>query len=117
MDRRPENLFRVTPREDFLGPPLTQPQQRVLAALVSLCPEAGAETDARAVAEAAGLRLGSVVLVLRALDKRRLAVVHDGDPPVWSPTMEGRTRVRHFPVPERPEPHRPAAGEPERRQG
>ena len=84
---------------------MTQPQQRVLSALVSLCPEDGRDVDARAVAEAADLRLGAVVIVLRSLEKRRLVMVHEGEPEGWAPTMTGRSRVRHFrPAEQAPKP-------------
>ena len=92
----PSNPFRVAPRDGFAGPPLTPSQQRVLAALVALCPDSGCDVDAREVSEAADQRLGSVVVVLRSLEKRKLALVHDGDPEGWAPTMTGRSRVRHF---------------------
>jgi hypothetical protein len=92
----PPNPFRVNQREGFQGPPLTQPQQRVLGALVALCPEAGCDVEARAVADSAQLRLGSVVVVLRSLEKRRLVLSHEGEPEGWAPTMTGRSRVRHF---------------------
>lgn len=98
----PPNPFRVNQREGFQGPPLTQPQQRVLTALVALCPDEGCDVDARAVADAAQLRLGSVVVVLRSLEKRRLVLVHEGEPEGWAPTMTGRSRVRHFRPAEQP---------------
>ena len=102
MPGPPENPFRVGVRDDFAGPPLTQPQQRVLAALVALCPDSGCDVDARTVAEAADVRLGSVVVILRSLAKRRLALMHeaerDGESEGWAPTMTGRSRVRHFPA-------------------
>lgn len=100
MSFPPARPFRVT--REFSGPPLTAPQQRVLAVLVSLCPDAGCDVDARTVADAAGLRLGSVVVVLRSLAKHRLALVHEGAPGEedgWAPTLTGRARVRHFPSP------------------
>lgn len=99
MPEAPDNPFRV--KKEFVGPPLTASQQRVLATLVALCPESGADADARQVADAAGQRLGSVVVVLQSLEKKRLAVMHEGDdaePDVWAPTMTGRQRVRHFPA-------------------
>ena len=99
MTEPPANPYRVT--REFTGPPLTRSQQRVLSALVALCPDTGCEVEARAVAEQAQLRLGSVVLVLRALEKQRLALVHlaeDGGPDCWAPTLTGRSRVRHFPA-------------------
>ena len=68
----------------------------MLSALVSLCPEAGCDVSARSVSELAELRLGSVVVVLRSLEKRRLALVHEDEPECWAPTMTGRSRVRHF---------------------
>ena len=68
----------------------------MLGALVSLCPAAGDDVDARAVAELVELRLGSVVVVLRSLEKRRLALSHEGEPECWAPTMTGRSRIRHF---------------------
>jgi hypothetical protein len=98
----PSNPFRVAPREGFAGPPLTQSQQRVLSALVALCPDSGCDVPAREVADAAKLRLGSVVVVLRSLVKRRLALVHEGEPEGWAPTMTGRSRVRHFRPAEQP---------------
>jgi DNA-binding MarR family transcriptional regulator len=104
MPDAPQNPFRVT--REFHGPKLTRSQQRVLAALVAVCPDEGCDTDARAVAEAAGLRLGSVVVVLRSLEKQRLAILHpgeDGEPDGWTPTMTGRARVRHFPAALQPE--------------
>jgi hypothetical protein len=97
----PPRPFRVK-RENFAGPPLTQSQQRVLSALVALCPDAGCDVDARAVSEAADLRLGSVVVVLRSLEKRKLALMHEGDPEGWAPTLTGRSRVRHFRAAEQP---------------
>lgn len=96
MSEPPSNPFRVNQREGFQGPPLTQPQQKVLSALVSLCPDDGRDVEARAVSELTQLRLGSVVVVLRSLEKRKLALVHEGEPEGWAPTMTGRSRVRHF---------------------
>lgn len=89
---------RVVRRRGWHGPPLTDPQQRVLAALVELSPEAGGDTDARTVAERAGLRLGSVVVILRSLAQKRLAIwhraEHDGEEDGWAPSMSGHARVR-----------------------
>ena len=99
MPDAPQNPFRVT--REFTGPKLTRSQQRVLAALVSVCPEDGCDVDGRTVSEAAGLRLGSVVVVLRSLEKQRLVILHPGEfgqPDGWMPTMTGRARVRHFPA-------------------
>lgn len=89
--------FRVKPRRDPSGAPLTLAQRQVLAALVELCPGAAGDVDARAVAERADLRLGSVVVVLRSLLRRGLVLVHENDPEGWAPTMTGRARARHFP--------------------
>ncbi len=53
---------------------------------------------ARAVAGSAGLRLGSVVLTLRNLERQRLAAEHpapcEGGESTWSPTLFGRARIR-----------------------
>jgi DNA-binding MarR family transcriptional regulator len=98
---------RVTRPHDRCGAPLTAPQRAVLEALVHLCPRLGADVCPRAVAASAELRLGSVVLTLRNLERRRLAVEHpaqtDDDRPRWSPTLVGRSRVRrhHDPATER----------------
>jgi DNA-binding MarR family transcriptional regulator len=75
---------------------MTESQQQVLSALAALCPGSGQDVDARTVAERAEMRLGSVVVVLRSLEKRRLVLVHDGEPEAWAPTMSGRARVRHI---------------------
>ena len=116
MSNAPNHPYRVT--REFTGPRLTPSQQRVLSALVSVCPDSGCDATARAVAEAADLRLGSVVLVLRSLEKMRLAHVHPGEPGEdegWAPTLTGRARVRHFPAAsERPAEGEPSAGEPGR---
>ena len=113
MSGPPENPFRVTRRGGFDGPPLTAPQQRVLAALAALCPDSGCDISAREVAEAADIRLGSVVVILRSLAKRRLAILHEGGddaPEAWAPTISGRSRVRHFrTAEERPSAERPDA--------
>jgi DNA-binding MarR family transcriptional regulator len=96
----PRHPYRV--KRGMEGPPLTASQRRILAALVAVCPDSGCGVDAREVAEAAQLRLGSVVVVLHKLEERRLAMVHpreDDEPKLWAPTMSGRARVRHFPSP------------------
>ena len=93
----PHHPFRVTRRSDVTGRPLTRSQQRVLAALVHLCPTAGGEVTARDVARAAGSRLGAVVVVLQSLVDLRFVTRFDGDdeqPTVWTPTMTGRARAR-----------------------
>lgn len=82
-------------RPDFRGPPVTASQATVLATLVELCPDDGGDVSARAVAERTGQRLGSVVVVLRSLLKRRLALLHEGTDDAWAPTMSGRSRVRY----------------------
>jgi DNA-binding MarR family transcriptional regulator len=90
----PDKPFRVNQR-DFVGPPITPSQHTVLSTLVNLCPESGSDATARQVADAADLRLGSVVVVLRSLAKRRLAMLHEGSDDHWAPTMSGRSRIRH----------------------
>jgi hypothetical protein len=96
MSTPPSRPFRVAQRDDFTGPPLSQAQQRVLAALVAGCPEEGSDIDARTVAGRSDLRLGATVVVLRSLANRRLAIWHDDEPEGWAPTMTGRSRVRHY---------------------
>jgi hypothetical protein len=93
--------YRVQRRRDPSGAPLTEPQRRVLAALCELCPGAAGDVTAREVAAAASARLGSVIVILRSLAQRRLALRHEGDleagqPEGWAPTMTGRARARHF---------------------
>ncbi len=92
----PHHPFRVTRRPDASGPPLTGPQQRVLTALVHLCPTSGTDAGTRAVAQAAGLRLGGVVVILQSLVGKRLVTRFDDAEAVYfAPTMTGRARVRH----------------------
>jgi DNA-binding MarR family transcriptional regulator len=98
MSEAPHHPYRVT--RAFEGTPLTDSQRRVLTALVAICPDNGCDVDARKVAKAAGLRLGSVVVILQSLEKKRLVLLHeseDDEPDGWAPTMNGRSRVRHFP--------------------
>lgn len=90
--------YRVTRGHDRRAAPLTAPQRACLEALVHLCPRPGSDVPAREVATCAGLRLGSVVLTLRNLDRQRLAAEHpppcEDAEPTWSPTLFGRARVR-----------------------
>ncbi len=94
----PQHPFRVTRSADRSGPPLTEPQKQVLAALVALCPTSGSDCDARAVAGSSGLRLGAVVVILQSLVVKRLVTrfEEDDDALFWTPSMTGRARVRHF---------------------
>ena len=90
--------YRVTRPHHRCAPPLTGPQAACLEALVHLCPRPGSDVSARAVAGSAGLRLGSVVLTLRNLDRLRLATEHPAESEdaesTWSPTLFGRARLR-----------------------
>jgi DNA-binding MarR family transcriptional regulator len=93
----PHHPFRVTRRSDVTGRPLTRSQQRILAALVHLCPRSGCETTARDVAKAAGSKHGAVVIVLQSLAELRFVTCFDEDddqPTTWTPTMSGRARAR-----------------------
>jgi hypothetical protein len=74
------------------GPPLTEAQQRVLVALVDLCPEIHHEAALRPIAERAGLPPGPASLALKGLERRRMAWRHDDDgaEPAWTPTQTGR---------------------------
>ncbi len=91
----PTHPYRVTRRTDLSGRPLKAPQQRVLEALVELCPDPGNEATAREVAHAAGQRVGAVVVVLRSLTGLRFATAFDdGEHAVaWAPTLTGRNRA------------------------
>ena len=92
----PLHPYRVTRRTDLSGRPLKAPQQRVLEALVELCPDPGNEATAREVAHAAGERVGPVVVVLRSLAGLRFVAAHDdGDDRAitWAPTLTGRNRA------------------------
>jgi hypothetical protein len=93
----PHHPFRVTRRSDVTGRPLTRSQQRMLAALVHLCPTSGSEVTARDVAKAAGSKLGAAVIVLHSLVELRFVACFDEDdeqPITWTPTMTGRARAR-----------------------
>ncbi len=95
----PKHPFRVTRSAQRGGPPLTVRQKQTLAAVDFLCPTSGSECDARAVASATGVRLGSIVVILHSLvDKRLVTRIEEGDGSFWAPTMTGRARVRHFPA-------------------
>ena len=75
------------------GPPLTDAQERVLLALVELCPDVGSEAQLRPIAAAAGTPPGPASLAMRGLVRRRMAWKHDGeegDEPAWTPTHAGR---------------------------
>jgi len=93
----PRHPFRVTRPHDG-GPPLSPQQKRTLAALVAVCPTAGSDCDARAVARPAGLRLNAVVVILHSLvDKRLVTRYEEAEGLFWAPTMTGRARVRVLP--------------------
>jgi hypothetical protein len=72
---------------------LTGAQERVLVALVCLCPEIGRETTLHPVAQRAGLTPGPAMLALRGLERRRMVWKHDADGetpgPTWTPTQGG----------------------------
>jgi len=93
----PKHPFRVTSSADRGGPPLTGRQKQVLGALDRLCPTSGSDCDARAVATATGLRLGGIVVILNSLvDKRLVTRFDEEDALFWTPTFDGRSRVRRF---------------------
>jgi hypothetical protein len=93
------NPYRVSRAIDPTGPMLTRSQQRVLWILTEQCPRPGMAVRSRAVAEEARKRLGAVMLVLRKLEDKGLAVASDlaggaeGEC-LWMPTLAGRARVR-----------------------
>ena len=78
------------------GRPLTDAQERVLRALVDLCPGVGQEAGLRAIADRAGLPPGPASLALRGLERRRMAWKHEnaGTNPAWTPTQDGRSHAR-----------------------
>jgi hypothetical protein len=86
--------YRVKPRRAPAGAPLNPPSERVLAALVELCPRAAGDVGAAELARVTGIRQGSVVVILRTLAGYGLALHHAGEPASWAPTMTGRVRAR-----------------------
>jgi hypothetical protein len=82
------------------GPPLTDAQERVLIALVDLCPELGQEAPLHPIAERASLPPGPATLAMRGLERRRMVWRQeegDEDPggePCWTPTGPGRDHAR-----------------------
>jgi hypothetical protein len=86
--------YRVKPRREPAGPHLNPPTQRVLAALVELCPRAAGDVRAAELARLTGIRQGSVVVILRTLAGHGLALRHPGAPESWAPTLSGRVRAR-----------------------
>ena len=74
------------------GPPLTAAQERVLLALVDLCPTVGREATLKPIAERAAMSPGPATLALRGLVRRRMAWNHaeDGEESAWTPTQPGR---------------------------
>ena len=71
---------------------MTEAQERVLVALVGLCPEIHHEALLRPIADRAGLPPGPASLALKGLERRRMAWRHDeeGAEPTWTPTQAGR---------------------------
>ena len=69
-------------------------QQRVLVALVELCPGAGEDIPGSRVAVAAGMTPGPVKLALGGLRRRRLVDHTDDAGDSWAPTFSGRVEVR-----------------------
>ena len=77
------------------GRPLSLAQKRALVALVRLCGPLGSETEASEVRRLTGLKQNAAVLALQGLERRRLAVMHPDVPPMWSPTLSGRTLAKY----------------------
>lgn len=71
-------------------------QQRVLAALVELCPGPGHDVGGARVAHAAGMTPGPVKLALGGLRRRRLVDHADDSGDTWSPTFTGRVEARRL---------------------
>lgn len=98
MSDAPHHPYRVT--RTFEGGPLTAKQQRALTALVALCPDPGCDVSAREIAKVVGLPVGPLTVILESLRQKRLVFKHEADdaaPEGWTPTLTGRSRVRHFP--------------------
>lgn len=74
--------------------PLNGAQQRVLAALVELCPRPGQDAGSARVAHTAGMTPGPVTLALGGLRRRRLVDHADDAGDTWSPTFSGRVEAR-----------------------
>jgi hypothetical protein len=74
------------------GAPLTEAQERILLALVDLCPRVGTEAALQPIASRARMQPGPATLALRGLVRRRMAWMHDeeGEESAWTPTQPGR---------------------------
>ena len=74
--------------------PLNGAQQRVLVALVELCPGPGRGACGARVAHVAGMTPGPVKLALGGLRRRRLVDHADDAGDHWCPTFTGRVEAR-----------------------
>jgi len=74
------------------GRPLSSAGERVLLALIGLCPKPADESSTHAIAAAIGAKPGAAKLALRGLSRRRLADAYEDDA-VWTPTIAGRWRA------------------------
>ena len=73
---------------------MTQPQQRVLSALVALCPDDGCDVRrARGGGARRACASARSSSSCARLEKRRLVLVHEGEPEGWAPTMTGPRRA------------------------
>ncbi len=93
----------MPPRQLFASPsrPLSDAQQRVLLALVDLCPDLGAEVEMGVVAAAAGVKPSATTLALGGLRRRRFVEAEGSQPQMWHPTFGGRELARRLPRPDR----------------
>jgi DNA-binding MarR family transcriptional regulator len=82
------HVFVPTPSPDR---GLTAAQRRALLAL-----REGAEADAAAVAEAAGMKPNGAGLALRGLERRGLVARQEGEPAVWTVTFAGHALVERL---------------------
>lgn len=76
------------------GRPLTSTQERVLAALVSLCGRPGWAASAAEIGALIKKTTGAVTLALRGLETRGLVLVHSSKPARYMPSFAGRVKAR-----------------------
>ena len=82
------SVFAPSPRPDRA---LTRAQKKALLAM-----RRGVEIDARAIADATGMRPNGAALALRGLERRRLVVRQEGEPAAWSVTFAGHALAQRL---------------------
>ncbi|HEV2812784.1 MAG TPA: hypothetical protein VGW10_05970 [Solirubrobacteraceae bacterium] len=56
----------------------------------------GAELEASAIADAAGMKPNGAALALRGLERRGLVARQEGEPPAWSVTFAGHALAQRL---------------------